>query len=78
MELNARVLKVILSKIPDEVCIGSIDYEDLLHPYDYVKRILLVEKEGEKTLVFNPMGTHYELDKQGYNIIKVWDNENDL
>ena len=75
MDFNIGKLKELIKDIPDEVIIGGIDYRDKLMEFDYLKRVLLIEKNGEKVLVFNPQGTHYFdlVEKEGYTILKFWD-----
>ena len=77
MEFTIGKLKTIINEMPDDAIIAGLNYGDKLQDFDYLKRILLLEsKDGEKKIVFNPMGTHYFdlVQKEGYKILQNWDD----
>lgn len=77
MDFTIGKLKEILNEIPDNAIICGIDYRDKLMEFDYLKRVLLLEKDGIVYLVFNSMGTHFFdlVEKEGYSVLKHWDEK---
>lgn len=75
MDFNIGKFKKIINEMPDDAVIGALNIGDHLQDFDYLKRILLLEKDGQQIVVFNPMGTHYFdlVEKEGYKVIKHWD-----
>ncbi|HYE67601.1 MAG TPA: hypothetical protein VEA58_03260 [Anaerovoracaceae bacterium] len=76
MNMNVGLLKELIKHVPDDVTIGAVDYRDKLMDFNGLKRVLLIERKGEKVLVFNAMGTHYFnlVEKEGYSVVKCWDD----
>lgn len=79
MDLTIGLLKKIIAEVPDEVILGALDYRDKIMDFSFLKRVLLLEKDNEKVLIFNAMGTHYFdlIEKDGYKVLKSW-SENEM
>ena len=75
MDFNIGELKKMIGEMPDDAIIAGLNFGDKLKEFDYLKRILLLEKDGQKVIVFNPMGTHYFdlVEKEGYKYLQHWD-----
>jgi len=75
-DFNIGAFKKIINEMPDDAVISGLNYGDKLQEFSYLKRILLLEdSEGNKVIVFNPMGTHYFdlVEKEGYKYLQHWD-----
>lgn len=80
MDLTVIKLRSILEDVPDEAIIGGLDWREEVMRFDYLKRILLLEKDGKKVLLFNSQGTHFFhlVEKEGYKCLRHWDERQQL
>jgi hypothetical protein len=77
MKLTVGRLKEIMNEVPDDALVSALLYGDEIHEFDYLKRVLLLEREDQKILLINPMGTHYFdlVEKEGWKILQWFDKD---
>lgn len=77
MKLTVGRLKEIMNEVPDDALVSALLYGDEIYEFDYLKRVLLLEREDQKILLINPMGTHYFdlVEKEGWKILQWFDKD---